>query len=567
MLARRPPDALLPRPGASASRAARSPPSSGLGTVEQPHPVQEAFVDAAGFQCGFCTAGYVTTVAGPRRCRARSPRTPPARSRATCAGARGTARSATPSAASPTPSTRWPGRTPAARCARPRRGGSSPAPSRTRSTSRRPTCCTSPCSAARTRTRASSSIDTCGRPGSARRARRAHLRGLPRRTSSRPPGTRTGSTTPTTRSCSTACCGSAGSGSPRSSRRRCATAERALSLIEVEYEVLPAVVDPSEARRPGAPLVHGDKGPESRIAEPGRNVVAQLHGEMGDVDDGLAAAAHRVHGTWRTSRVAHAALETHATRGWLDDDGRLVLRTSTQVPYLVRDEIAHIFELDRSRVRVFTGAVGGGFGGKQELLTEDLVTLAVLRTGRAVQYEFTRADEFTIAPVRHPMPRHRGARGDADGVLTALTVDVAGEHRRVRQPRAGRHVPRRQRVGRRVPLRQQARRRRVRLHEQPAVRRVPRLRARAGASSRSSRRWTSSRARSASTRSSCGAATSSCPGDHLLVTDPDEVGDLDMRLLRARPVPRPRRRRPSRDRSLTAPLRRLGRSAPGWRSP
>ena len=60
----------------------------------------------------------------------------------------------------------------------------------------------------------------------------------------------------------------------------------------------------------------------------------------------------------------------------------------------------HNFSLDPAHVRVFTARVGGGFGGKQELLTEDLVTLAVLRTGRAVQYEFTRVDEFTIAPVR-----------------------------------------------------------------------------------------------------------------------------------------------------------------------
>ncbi|NUU18546.1 molybdopterin-dependent oxidoreductase [Cellulomonas humilata] len=201
-------------------------------------------------------------------------------------------------------------------------------------------------------------------------------------------------------------------------------ASRALSLIEVEYEVLPAVVDPAAAREPGAPLVHGDKGPESRISEPGRNVVAQLHAEMGSVTAALASSAHRVSGTYRTSRVSHAAMETHATRGWLDEDGRLVLRTSTQVPYLVRDEIAHIFDLDPARVRVLTGRVGGGFGGKQELLTEDVVTLAVLRTGRAVQYEMSRTDEFTIVPTRHPVRVEVELGADADGVLTALRIDV-----------------------------------------------------------------------------------------------------------------------------------------------
>ncbi|WP_423921613.1 molybdopterin-dependent oxidoreductase [Frigoribacterium sp. 2-23] len=200
-------------------------------------------------------------------------------------------------------------------------------------------------------------------------------------------------------------------------------AQNALDAIVVEYEVLPAVFDPEVARSPGAPLVHGEKGVESRIAFPERNTLAVMHGETGDVEAGLAAAAATVDGTWRTQRVSHGALETHATRGWLDDDGRLVLRTSTQVPFLIRDEICHIFDLPDDRVRVLAARVGGGFGGKQELLTEDLVTLAVLRTGQPVQYEFTREDEFTIAPTRHPMRVRVRLGATADGVLTAMHVD------------------------------------------------------------------------------------------------------------------------------------------------
>jgi len=202
-----------------------------------------------------------------------------------------------------------------------------------------------------------------------------------------------------------------------------AIAELAASAIIVEYDVLPAVFDPSEARSGKAPLVHGEKGPEARISEPHRNVLTQLHGEAGDVDAALAAADAVVTGSWQTQRVAHAALETHATRGWLDKQGRLVLRTSSQVPYLVRDEIAHIFDLAPETVRVFTARVGGGFGGKQEILTEDLVTLAVLKTGRPVQYEFTREDEFTIAPMRHPMTVTVTLGATADGTLTAMAVD------------------------------------------------------------------------------------------------------------------------------------------------
>ncbi|NAZ83412.1 molybdopterin-dependent oxidoreductase [Kineococcus sp. R8] len=206
------------------------------------------------------------------------------------------------------------------------------------------------------------------------------------------------------------------------------TAEEALRRIVVEYEVLPAVLDPEQALRPGAPLVHGDKdAATSRIADPRRNLVAELHGGVGDVDAALAAAHVVVEGTWRTQRVSHVALETHAAIGWLDDDGRLVVRTSTQVPFLVRDELARILGLAPERVRVFAARVGGGFGGKQELLVEDLVGLAVLRTGRPVQFELTRTEELTVVPVRHPMRVSVRLGADAEGTLTALAVDVLSD--------------------------------------------------------------------------------------------------------------------------------------------
>jgi putative selenate reductase molybdopterin-binding subunit len=124
--------------------------------------------------------------------------------------------------------------------------------------------------------------------------------------------------------------------------------------------------------------------------------------------------------------VSQGHLETHATLGWLED-GRLNLRTSSQVPYLVHGEICRIFDQKPSSVRVFTTRVGGGFGGKQELLTEDLVALAVLTTGRPVQFEFTRADEFTIAPGRHPMTVDVTVGASNDGRLSALKVGVVSD--------------------------------------------------------------------------------------------------------------------------------------------
>lgn len=216
-------------------------------------------------------------------------------------------------------------------------------------------------------------------------------------------------------------------------------ARAALALVDVEYETLPAVLDPEAARQPGAPLVHPGKTPgEHRVAEASRNVVAQLHEEYAEpghdgVVAALAASVATVEGTWTTDRVNHVALETHGARAWLapgpSDTKEPVLhvRTSTQVPFLVRDELARLLDLPQQRVRVVAGRVGGGFGGKQELLVEDVVALAALRTGRPVQWELSREEQFTIVPCRHPMRIGVRAGADADGRLTALAIDVLAD--------------------------------------------------------------------------------------------------------------------------------------------
>ncbi len=206
-----------------------------------------------------------------------------------------------------------------------------------------------------------------------------------------------------------------------------AAAEAGCRAVAVDYELLPAVLDPEAARAPGAPLVHGDKGPESRIFDPARNVVAHLAGEVGDVAAGFAAADVIHEETVRTQRLQHAHLETHCAIGWRDADGRLVLRSSTQVPFLTRDALAGVLGLPRDQVRVFAGQVGGGFGGKQEMLVEDIVGLAVLKTGRPVQLELTRAEQFAATTSRHPMRVRVKLGATADGTLTAFEMEVLSD--------------------------------------------------------------------------------------------------------------------------------------------
>jgi putative selenate reductase molybdopterin-binding subunit len=207
-----------------------------------------------------------------------------------------------------------------------------------------------------------------------------------------------------------------------------AAAETACRLIRVRYDVFPAVFDPEAAMRPGAPLVHGDKdAAAARIARPDANVVGERHAELGDVAAGFAAADEVVEGTYRSPRVQHASLETHGALGWLDDDGRLVVRSSTQTPFLTRRALAELFDLPADRVRVVAARVGGGFGGKQEMLVEDLVALAVLKTGRPVKLEYTRAEQFTSATVRHPFAVRVRAGARRDGTLTALELRVVAD--------------------------------------------------------------------------------------------------------------------------------------------
>ena len=207
-----------------------------------------------------------------------------------------------------------------------------------------------------------------------------------------------------------------------------AAAEEGCRRIEVTYEVLPAVTDPVEAMRPGAPVVHEKDPAASGIARPRDNVVAELHGEVGDVEAGFGDAEVVYENTFRTQRVQHASLETHGAVAWFEEDSdRLVVRSSTQVPFLTRRALCSLFDLPQDRIRVVAGRVGGGFGGKQEMLAEDVVVLAALRLRRPVKLEFTRAEQFFGATTRHPFTVGVKAGARADGTLTALRLHVVSD--------------------------------------------------------------------------------------------------------------------------------------------
>jgi putative selenate reductase molybdopterin-binding subunit len=195
-------------------------------------------------------------------------------------------------------------------------------------------------------------------------------------------------------------------------------AEEGCRKVEIEYEVLPAVFDPEEAMLPDAPRVHSTaEDPFIRDAE--RNLLLEIHGHVGDIDAGFAEADVIHEATYTSPRVQHAHLETHGSIAWMEE-GRLHVRTSSQSPSIAKVKLSYLFSLRPDELRVFCKRVGGGFGGKQEVITEDLCALAALDTGKPVCLEFTREEEFVGASPRHPMKITVKLGARTDGTLTAF---------------------------------------------------------------------------------------------------------------------------------------------------
>jgi putative selenate reductase molybdopterin-binding subunit len=202
-----------------------------------------------------------------------------------------------------------------------------------------------------------------------------------------------------------------------------AIAEKALRLIEVEYDVLPAVLEIEQAMAPGAAVIHDE--PDSKgIHDASRNIAGYILRGIGDVDEGFRQSDRIFEREYRTQRQQHCPLEPHITISWLDGDGRLVIRTSTQVPFHSRRQVAMILQIPVSRIHVIKPRMGGGFGGKQEMLLEDICGALALATRRPVKIEYTREEEFYMARTRHPqiLRMKMGVKRDGTILASQLTV-------------------------------------------------------------------------------------------------------------------------------------------------
>ena len=180
-----------------------------------------------------------------------------------------------------------------------------------------------------------------------------------------------------------------------------AIAEQALKLIEVEYEELPLVMDPEGTMQDGAPVIHDETDTEG-IYDAEHNIVYHIEAEVGDVNKAFAQAEHIFEGQYSTPKQQHAHMEPHVCITYWDEDDRLIIRTSTQVPFHIRRMVAPLIGLPVKSIRVIKPRIGGGFGNKQDMVLEDLCAHMTLATGRPVRMEYTRKQEFTSSRSRHP---------------------------------------------------------------------------------------------------------------------------------------------------------------------
>jgi 4-hydroxybenzoyl-CoA reductase subunit alpha len=194
------------------------------------------------------------------------------------------------------------------------------------------------------------------------------------------------------------------------------TAERAIALIEVDYEELPAVFDPQSAVAEGAPQLH------ERYENNINTVVDQ---QFGDTEKGFAESHLVREETFVGNHIYQCPMEPHASIATWDPDGTLVLYTSTQVPPYVQYMMAHVLHIPVGKVRVIRPAVGGGFGGKAETSPLDLcAALLSKKTGRPVKMVYSREDMFHHGRGRHKQHMKFKLGLDREGKIKAFTSEI-----------------------------------------------------------------------------------------------------------------------------------------------
>lgn len=199
-------------------------------------------------------------------------------------------------------------------------------------------------------------------------------------------------------------------------------AEQACKRIKVTFKELPAVLSADDSMKEGAPVIHSEDPKGAYDAA--HNIAAHVDIVIGDVDKALKNADVTVSGTFETHYAQHTPIETHTAFAYTDAMGKITIVSSTQVPWHTRRIVSKVLGIPMSRLRVIKPRLGGGFGTKQEILIDDLVAYATIKTGLPCEIELTRKEEFISARTRHPMKITMDIGSDREGNFQALKMYV-----------------------------------------------------------------------------------------------------------------------------------------------
>ncbi len=202
-------------------------------------------------------------------------------------------------------------------------------------------------------------------------------------------------------------------------------AVEAVQRIKVELEHLDALFEAERAMAPGAPRIHGEEE-HAKIPvtyDSGRNLAAEVHIEFGDVSAGFAGADRVIENTYTMQYASHCAIEPHAAAAYFDARGRLVIVSTTQVPFHARRIVATVTGIPLRHLRIIKPRIGGGFGGKQEVFLEPLVALVAWRTKRPAKLVLSRREVFVSTRTRHPMRVRLKTGFMTDGHINAIEMD------------------------------------------------------------------------------------------------------------------------------------------------
>ncbi|GCE25513.1 dehydrogenase [Dictyobacter alpinus] len=203
-------------------------------------------------------------------------------------------------------------------------------------------------------------------------------------------------------------------------------AEQALTLINVEYEAQPVILDPRQAMAQGAARIHAE-GESHGILDATRNIAARVRTEVGDVEKGFAASEHVIETEYLVPPTQQAPLEKYSVITYFDPEEYLVVRTNSQLPHYLRRTLAQVIGLPMRRIRVEQPEIGGNFGARQHMEGEDLCALLTMVTKRPVKLEYSRAEEFQHNHMRQQYILRMKTGFRRDGTLVASQMVVLAD--------------------------------------------------------------------------------------------------------------------------------------------